>query len=146
MHIIETEADIAEGIAHLCAGDPVLLMASTVVETVPLRRSEGGFKGLARIVMGQQVSVKAADAIAQRLEARVKPFTAEKVLRLRSVTTSLSRGEMRNKRPTCSVSRASGTFVRCSSQSAWHASCEANSSTLNSIPSERSGPTSLPKS
>jgi len=41
----------------------------------PLRRRPAGFKGLARVITAQQLSVASAAAIWQRLEARVRPFT-----------------------------------------------------------------------
>lgn len=86
MRTIETDADVIEGLAHLCAYDPVLLQARKAVDAVRLRRSAAGFKGLSRIVMGQQLSVHAADAIATRLEARLDPFTPKKLLRMREAT------------------------------------------------------------
>ena len=86
MRTIETDADVIEGLAHLCACDPVLLQARKAVDAVPLRRSAAGFKGLTRIVMGQQLSVHAADAIATRLEARLDPFTPQRLLRMRDST------------------------------------------------------------
>ncbi|HEX9752099.1 MAG TPA: DNA-3-methyladenine glycosylase 2 family protein [Methyloceanibacter sp.] len=53
---------------HALAGDP------------PLRRRPAGFKGLARVIVGQQLSIASARAIWQRLEARVRPFTTESLL------------------------------------------------------------------
>ncbi len=41
---------------------------------LPLRRSDADLKGLARIIVGQQVSVASAAAIFSRLEALVEPF------------------------------------------------------------------------
>ena len=54
--------------AHDLSGDP------------PLRRRSGGFEGLVRIVNGQQLSVASASAIFARVEAAIKPLTAEKLL------------------------------------------------------------------
>lgn len=45
-----------------------------------MRRRPAGFDGLARIIVGQQLSVASAAAIWGRLEARVSPLTAEAVL------------------------------------------------------------------
>ena len=50
--------------AHELAGAP------------PLRRRAPGFEGLARIIVGQQLSVASAGAIWSRLEALVAPFEA----------------------------------------------------------------------
>lgn len=46
----------------------------------PLRRRPAGFKGLARVIVSQQLSVASAGAIWGRLEARVEPFTASSLL------------------------------------------------------------------
>ena len=50
--------------------------AHDIVGMPPLRRRVGGFQGLARIVMGQQLSVASAAAITKRLLETVKPFDA----------------------------------------------------------------------
>ncbi len=42
----------------------------------PLRRREGGFEGLVRIVVSQQLSVASAEAIWGRLQTAVTPFEA----------------------------------------------------------------------
>ena len=43
----------------------------------PLRRREGGFPGLARIVVGQQLSIASADAIWNRVSNGIAPFEPE---------------------------------------------------------------------
>ena len=48
----------------------------------PLRRRAAGFEGLARIIVGQQVSVASADAIWQRCESSIQPFMAETIAEL----------------------------------------------------------------
>ncbi|RTL72527.1 MAG: DNA-3-methyladenine glycosylase 2 family protein [Hyphomicrobiales bacterium] len=48
----------------------------------PLRRREAGFEGLARIIVGQQLSVASAAAIWARTFAAVQPFTPERLLSL----------------------------------------------------------------
>ncbi len=55
---------------HDVAGDP------------PLRLRQPGFEGLARIVVGQQVSVASANAIWERTRAVIDPFEASTVLAL----------------------------------------------------------------
>ncbi len=77
MRRIETLDDLAEGIAALAVVEPRFSAAPTP----PLRRNPGGFGGLLRIVMGQQVSVASADAIWGRLVA-AGADTAEGVRRL----------------------------------------------------------------
>jgi DNA-3-methyladenine glycosylase II len=79
---IETEDDIRAGLRslrrrcefirhmHATAGDP------------PLRRRAAGFEGLARIVVGQQLSVASAAAIWNRTVQVVQPFDAAVLLAL----------------------------------------------------------------
>lgn len=63
MRTIDSEADIAEGLDYLLKRDRRLKKVLDVAGTVPLRRRPDGFEGLARIIMGQQVSVASAEAI-----------------------------------------------------------------------------------
>lgn len=67
--IIETDDDIARELSALLALDPRLGPVLAVAGTVPLRRSEPGFRSLASIIVSQQVSKASAEAIAARLEA-----------------------------------------------------------------------------
>lgn len=97
MRHIETEADIAEGVAALVAASPEIARLHALVGDPPLRRRPGGFHGLARIVAGQQLSVASAEAIWRRLEAAVQPFDAPSFLRKRETTlkrTGLSAGKI----------------------------------------------------
>ena len=55
---------------HAMTGDP------------PLRRHPPGFPGLARVILGQQLSIASAAAIWGRLEASLDPFTPEAYLAL----------------------------------------------------------------
>ncbi len=77
---IETEDHVAEALAALLTADPRLVKVATIAGTLPLRRRSGGFEGLAHVVMGQQISIHAADAIWQRLYAAIDPFTPEQFL------------------------------------------------------------------
>jgi DNA-3-methyladenine glycosylase II len=101
MRIIETDADLREGIrvlrrkcAHLrrvhdFAGDP------------PVRRHAAGFEGLARIVVGQQLSLASAEAIWRRLSLAVRPMTPRQFLELDEEAlrqAGLSRGKVRTLR------------------------------------------------
>jgi DNA-3-methyladenine glycosylase II len=67
--IIRTEADIAEGADWLARREPRFARALEAAGQVPLRRRPGGFEGLLRIIVGQQLSVAAADGIWRRLES-----------------------------------------------------------------------------
>ncbi|MGV6875008.1 DNA-3-methyladenine glycosylase family protein [Pseudochelatococcus sp. B33] len=77
--VIDSEADLAEGMQVLAAADPVWerLIARTGVP--PLRRRPGGFAGLAAIVVGQQVSVASARAIWDRTGLVLGEVTAARV-------------------------------------------------------------------
>ncbi len=61
--IIATEADIKTGISFLVKQCPLIKDVHKQVGDPPLRIREAGFEGLARIIVGQQVSVASATAI-----------------------------------------------------------------------------------
>ena len=67
---IRTKADLRGGVAALVGACPHLARVHAVAGAPPLRRRPAGFKGLARIIVGQQLSVASAAAIWDRLEAR----------------------------------------------------------------------------
>jgi DNA-3-methyladenine glycosylase II len=83
---IRCEADIRDGVTalrdacsafrgmHDQAGDP------------PVRIRPGGFDGLGRIIVGQQLSVASAAAIWARCQKTLKPFTADRINRAREAT------------------------------------------------------------
>ncbi len=77
---IRTKADLREGVAALVGACPHLARVHAVAGAPPLRRRPAGFEGLARIIVGQQLSVASAAAIWDRLEARVQPFIAQELL------------------------------------------------------------------
>ncbi|MEZ5686578.1 MAG: DNA-3-methyladenine glycosylase 2 family protein [Paracoccaceae bacterium] len=61
--IIETEQDIAEGTAWLARAEPRFAHALALTGPWPLRRRGDGFAALRDAIIGQQVSVAAANAI-----------------------------------------------------------------------------------
>jgi DNA-3-methyladenine glycosylase II len=63
MRLIETDDDIAEAVAALSADCEVMRRIVPLTGAPPLRRSRTGFDGLLWIVVGQQVSVAAGNAI-----------------------------------------------------------------------------------
>jgi len=67
--IIETEACVAEGAAWLAARQPRLAAALELCGPLPLRRRADGFDALADAILGQQVSLASARAIAARMQA-----------------------------------------------------------------------------
>ena len=82
--LIETEADLAAALAALAAQDPRLVEVVAASGPVTLRRRPGGFEGLVRIVMAQQLSTASADAIWNRLRAAYEPFDHTALLRART--------------------------------------------------------------
>ena len=84
IHRIETEADLEAGLARLVELDPRLQAVFAVAGRPPLRKRAGGFHGLARIVVSQQLSVASAAAIWARVEATFDPFHHDTVLAART--------------------------------------------------------------
>jgi DNA-3-methyladenine glycosylase II len=82
-HRIDTEADLAAGLAVLTAADPRLAKAATIAGPLPLPRRPGGFAGIASIVVSQQLSTASAAAIWGRLAAAYDPFTPQRLIRAR---------------------------------------------------------------
>jgi DNA-3-methyladenine glycosylase II len=80
---IDSEADIALGLAGLLAADPRLRPIAAVTGPPPLRRRPGGFAGLAGIVVAQQLSTASAGAIWDRLAAAYDPLTPQAMIRAR---------------------------------------------------------------
>lgn len=68
MRVIESEADLDEGRAHLAAICPVWEKALPALD-LPLRRRTDGFPAILDAIIGQQISIAAASAIMARLEA-----------------------------------------------------------------------------
>jgi DNA-3-methyladenine glycosylase II len=79
MRIIESEADIVEGLDYLARRDRRLRKVIRVAGPVPLRRRPAGFEGLARIIVGQQLSIASAEAIWGRFIAAFPGCPAEGV-------------------------------------------------------------------
>lgn len=81
---IDTEAHLSEALEKLLALDPRLHDVLALAGHPPMRRREGGFAGLARIICGQQLSVASASAIWERLEARFAPLDHRAILKART--------------------------------------------------------------
>ena len=84
MRTIETTNDLAAGLAHLAKTDRRLKKVIEVAGELPLRRSEAGFRGLARIVVGQQLSVASARAIWSRFTDAFPELTPDAIDRARA--------------------------------------------------------------
>lgn len=79
---IETEQDVADGLAELLCIDGRLVPVARIAGPLPLRRRPGGFEGLAAIVTAQQISDAAAASIWARFKAAVDPFSPDAFLTL----------------------------------------------------------------
>ena len=97
MRRIGSEADIKEGIAALTSVCPHLARVHALAGDPPFRKRPKGFEGLARVIVGQQLSIASVEAIWNRVQAAVQPFqpatllaTPEKTLR----KAGLSRGKI----------------------------------------------------
>ena len=78
--LIETEDDVRAGLRSLRRKCAILRRAHDLSGDPPLRRNQGGFEGLARIIVGQQLSVASATAIWGRFEQTLRPLSADAVL------------------------------------------------------------------
>lgn len=77
--LIESEADIRAGVRSLRRKCPAIRTMHDLVGDPPLRRFAPDFEALARIVVGQQLSIASARAIWDRVTA-LGPVTASKFL------------------------------------------------------------------
>ena len=75
-HLIETEDDLKLGIRALRRKCALARLMHNAAGVPPVRRRPAGFEGLARIIVGQQLSVASAAAIWRRTVAAVAPFEA----------------------------------------------------------------------
>jgi DNA-3-methyladenine glycosylase II len=82
---IDTEADLDAALAALIAADARFGPALATAGRPPLRRRQGGFAGLAAIVVSQQLSTASANAIWGRLSTALDPLDHAAVLRARAV-------------------------------------------------------------
>ena len=82
--LIHTEADLNTATQALIELDPRLANILAIAGPPPLRRREGGFAGLASIVVSQQLSTASAAAIWARLEAMLDPHDPAAFRRIRA--------------------------------------------------------------
>jgi DNA-3-methyladenine glycosylase II len=99
--MIETDADLRAGVRALRRKCAHLRRVHERTGDPPLRRHAPGFEGLARIVVGQQLSIASAEAIWARVVATVRPLTPGAFLALDDEAlrrAGLSRGKVRTMR------------------------------------------------
>jgi DNA-3-methyladenine glycosylase II len=81
MHLcVVTDDDVIAGITALRRTCAHMRAAHDLAGHPPLRRRDGGFEGLVRIVNGQQLSVASAAAIHARVVTTLHPVTAANLL------------------------------------------------------------------
>lgn len=78
--ILETQADLDRAVDQLTRLDRRLKRIVKVTGVPPLRRRPAGLRGLARIIVGQQVSTASAEAIWGRLDAAFPALTPADIL------------------------------------------------------------------
>jgi DNA-3-methyladenine glycosylase II len=101
MRIITTEADIRAGVKALRRKCATMRHVHDTAGDPPLRRRPAGFEGLARIIVGQQLSIASAAAIWERATAACRPFEPATMLGLSEAALAgvgLSRPKIRTLR------------------------------------------------
>ena len=104
MSTIETIADVERGIEALVAREPRFAAFVAETGTPPLRRAQGGFRGLMLIVTEQQLSTASAKAIWRRMEDQLAPMTPENLSGLDDDTlraAGVSRPKVKTIRAVC---------------------------------------------
>ncbi len=101
LQLIRTHADLQQGVSALRRKCSHIRTMHDVVGNPSMRKGKRGFPGLARIIVGQQVSAASAKAIWKRVEAGIQPMTAESLLKLNDAKMAglgLSRPKIRSLR------------------------------------------------
>lgn len=78
--LIRSESDIRDGVRALRRRCAVMRAIHERVGDPPLRRYRADFAGLARIIVGQQLSIASASAIWERLEQSLSSVAATEIL------------------------------------------------------------------
>ena len=106
LRIIASEEDVREGVRALRRRCQTMRMVHDAAGDPPLRRRPAGFEGLARIIVGQQLSVASASAIWLRTLSLCQPFEPFAVQQLEDValaSAGLSRAKIRTLRAICAA-------------------------------------------
>ncbi len=106
MRIIASEADIRAGVKALRRKCATMRQVHDRAGDPPLRRRAAGFEGLARVIVGQQLSIASAAAIWERTAAACRPFEPATLLALTDTALAgagLSRPKIRTLRAIASA-------------------------------------------
>jgi DNA-3-methyladenine glycosylase II len=106
--VIATEADIRDGVRALRRKCATMRHVHDTAGDPPLRRQPPGFQGLARIIVGQQLSTASAAAIWERTVAACRPFEPGALLALSDgqlAKVGLSRPKIRTLRAVATACR-----------------------------------------
>lgn len=99
--VVLNDAYMLKGVRALTRSCPHMRMMRSMTGVPSVRRHASGFEGLARIVVGQQLSLASAQAIWDRLHQAVQPMSAEAFLAMSDEalrTAGLSKGKVRTLR------------------------------------------------
>lgn len=78
--MLRTQSDLARAVEELIRIDPRMARIVEATGVPPLRRRPAGLQGLARIIVGQQVSTASAEAIWKRLDTAFPSLSPDDIL------------------------------------------------------------------
>jgi DNA-3-methyladenine glycosylase II len=106
--MIAADADVLAGVRALRRKCAIMRLVHDTAGNPPLRLRPAGFEGLARIIVGQQLSVASANAIWNRTLAAVRPLEPRRLLALTDTglaAAGLSRPKIRTLRAVAEACR-----------------------------------------
>jgi DNA-3-methyladenine glycosylase II len=105
-HSLDVFGDVSAACQALAKRDKALRVAIKAIDSQPkIRRRDGGYAGLFRIIIEQQVSVPSAQAILARCQARIPDVSPQKIL-------AMTEEELR----ACGLSGPKIKYVRCAAE------------------------------
>jgi DNA-3-methyladenine glycosylase II len=119
-HIILSDDAMRKGIRALRRACPHMRLVHEHAGDPPLRQHTPGFEGLARIVVGQQLSLASAQAIWGRMQRAVQPMTPQAFLLLSDEelrAAGLSKGKVKTLRALSAAAVAGLDFDKLASAS-----------------------------
>ena len=120
-HRLTNDSDLAQAVTALARQCDHMREIHAHHGLPPLRDFNADFSGLAKIVVGQQLSTASANAIWGRLSAAIQPFASETLLALSDAdlaSLGLSRGKIRTlKAVAAAVSSGALNFARLNRRS-----------------------------